>query len=953
MRERIIDIFGSETEATATNRGFYYQYLCVLKKWINNFVNDKNVETQTEVEDDIKEVGEQLIFTQVKSYTSSFSLNSTEIKKSIFNFFILYLKYKSLNEDISFCFTTNSSISPKEKLLSKWVNDVSFTDSSLHTLCTKKVKEILIKEVKIKKNKKSQKNITQEEREKIKAVSQETITVIKDEVSSFIKNIFWEFEDLSPEDSIKNIKEEIYTILQDSKFENKPVNVLFSVLLSEIYKSSQNKKQEERSLNKNIILNLLKQTDDELKELVNRKLTRLLQIEYEILKHDVEQIKVRQIAHELEINALKSQSSSIPTAYPKNLNLLPDIYTSEILGWENFLIKVNDNLEEKKMVLIHSEGGMGKTSFAKKYIKNHDHYDHLIWLNVEHSIPNSILLDDVLITNLGIELSTSNDISQSYNLILNELNKINGNNLIIIDIQKCEDEFSEIKSLASLSSWKKLVLTRSYHKTMPSIKLPRISFEDAKQIYLSYSSKHQVKDSLLLEFFNYIDYNVLVIELAAKTIENSYDITLNSLLTSIKKQRLDDENLSIDIDINDEVKPIKFFNFLIEKFSLPNLKSKEINYLAFLILLPSYNILVEDLILINGKDFYDENKVHIINVLNALEKKGLIEFSDDRLRINIHKIIQEVLIYRERKQLNPFVTNMFFITWLSSRIEEGYNSPKKSFRFLRYAESILDSIKEPYRRSVYQPLLLLENELLFTKRFYFKSKNQLPKLIDLAERAEKHLASDDISLGVMYNNLALGYAENKNSKDAIDYFKRALYIFRNNIPKTIKNVIVTSNNLSNTYLKEGDLENTFIHFKEVQKLREKHDLYNDQQLSIEYRILAKSFALGGDYNSAIKHILSGIALHKSLSNKNRNDFYLAAYYSELSSLFLKKDNIEDAILNQELGIKILEDMNLDRSEYLFNMYQVAALLYKFDGQHDKEIEIKKKIELFEIKKTRD
>lgn len=951
MNKKIIDVFGVQTEAIAINRGFYYQYLSTLKKWVDNFVNNRDIDTLTEVEDDIKEVGEELIFTQVKSYASSFSLNSSEIKKSLFNFFLLYLKYNSSSYNISFCFATNSSISNKEKLLSRWINDMNFNDDSLLAICSKKVKEILIKEVKLRKNKKLDKNITQEERENIKVISQDIIALINNESSTFTKHIVWEFGNSSPEDSIKKIKEEIYTILQDPKFENKPVNLLFSALLSKIYKSSQNRKQEERSLNNNTILDLLKRTDDELQELVNRKLTKLLQVEFEILKHDVEQIKVQQEAHEEEINMLKSQSSGRPKTYPKNLNLLPDIYTSEILGWEDFTIKVNNKLQEKKMILIHSEGGMGKTSFAKKHIKSHEQYDHLIWVNVERSIPNAILLDDVLIANLGIKLSTSNDVTQSFNLILNELNKIDGNNLLVIDIQKCEDEFSDIKSLSSLSSWKKIVLTRSYHKTLPSIKLARISFENAKQIYLSNSSRDKIEDNLLLEFFNYVDYNVLVIELVAKTIENSFDLTLNSLFTSLKEQRLDDENLAIDIDINDKSKPIKLFNFLIEKFSLPNLENKERDYLTFLILLPSYNVIIEDLILINGKELYDENKVHIINVLNALEKKGLIEFNNNREIISIHKVVQEVLIYQERKQFNPFVNNMFFISWLASRIEEGYNSPKKSFRFLKYAESILDSVKEPYRRSIYQPLLLLENELLFAKRFYFKSKSILPKLINLAERAEKYSGLNPISLGVMYNNLALGYAEDENPEDAITYFNKALDIFRDNLPITIGKVILTSNNLSNTYLKEDNLEKALIHFEEVQKLRKKHNLYNDQQLSIEYRILAKSYALGGEYDTAIKHVKSGIALHKSLPPQNRNDFYLSAYYSELSSLYLKKQNLENAITSQEVGIKMLEDMRLDKSEYLYNMYQVAAFLYRFDGQKEKEAEVKRKIQLFEINKN--
>tara|TARA_R110002074_G_scaffold27499_3_gene79733 strand:- start:19989 stop:22844 length:2856 start_codon:yes stop_codon:yes gene_type:complete len=951
MNEKIIEIFEVQTDAIATNRGFYYQYLCVLKKWIDNFINEKDIETLTEVEDDIKEVGQELIFTQVKSYASSFSLNSVEIKKSLFNFYILFLKYNSINEKISFCFSTNTSISTKEKLLSKWVNDIGLKDNALLSICSKKVQEILIKEIKSRKNKKLEKNIIEQEREEIKAVSQNAITLINTEVSKFIKNIIWEFDNKSPEDSIIVIKEEIFTILKHSKFQNKPVSLLFSVFLSEIYKSSQNKKQEDRSLNKNIIYSLLKHTDNELKEFVNGKLTKLLRLEFEALKYDVEQIKTQQKTHESEINLLKSLSKEKSKTYPKNLNLLPDVYTSEMLGWKKFLTQINNALKEKKMVSIYSEGGMGKTAFSKKYVKTFEEYDHLIWVNVENSIPNSFLLDDVLISNLGIEFTNSDNIKQSFNLILNELNKIAGTNLLIIDIQKCEDEISDLKSLSSLSTWQKLILTRSCHKTITSIKLPRISFEEAKQIYLSNSDKEKIEDKLFHDFFNYIDFNVLVVELISKTIENSFDLTLDSIFSSLKEQRLDNEDLAIDIDISNEPKPIRLFNFLIEKFSLPNLKSGEKNYLDFLVLLPSNNILVEDLILINGKEFYNQNKIHIMNILNSLEKKGLIEFGEDRKRINIHKIVQEVIIYNQREQFNPFISSMFFIGWLTGRIEEGYNSPKKSFRFLRYAESILESVKEPYRRSVYQPLLLLENELLFAKRFYFKSLNELPKLIDLAKRGENYPGLNIISLGVMYNNLALGYAENENHKSALVYFKKALTIFKKNEEKATNNIIVASNNLSNIYLKDNNLIEALKYFKQVQDIRKKYSLYNDQQLSIEYRILAKSYALGEDYDKAIELVNSGITLHKSLSSQNRNDFYLAAYYSELSGFHIKNGDAVQAIHNQEIGIKILEDMNLNKSEYLYNMYQIAAFLYKFDSQKDKETEMKKKIELFEINKN--
>ncbi len=948
MEEKILKIFDTNTEAIATNRGFYYQYLSVLKKWIENYINEEDIETFTEVDNDIKEVGENLIFTQIKCYTSSFSLNSPEIKKAIFDFFILYLKYRTVNDKITFCFSTNSSIATREKLLSKWVNDLELNERELLSICSKKIKEILINGINRRKNKKLQNNITKINKNEIKEISETFKKYIKKtDIQSFVKSINWEFNNASPEDSIITIRNKIRILLKHPKFDNKPTSLLFGVLLSEIYKNSQNKDKKDRCLSKQTILKILEHTDEELKGYVDNKFIKLLRIDVEILITEVEQIKEQIEGQGLDIKSLKNKYSQFSQKeYAKNLTLLPDLYTIDFCGWEGFLNQTNSILKEKKIVSIYSEGGMGKTSFAKKYLKIFTGYDHIIWINAEHSIDSSFTSDDLLQRNLGIEFSTNDDIGKRFNYLLNELGKVSGENLLIVDIQESEDEIISLKLISSIPNWEKLILTRSHLKIIPSLKLPKISFDNAKEIYLSFCSKEIIEDSLFKDFFNYIDYNVLVIELTAKTIENSFDLTLEKIFYSIKDQSIDDNNFNIDIEIRGEDKSIKIFNFLIKKFGVNNLIPIEKIYFNFLTLLPSNNILIEDLILINGTELYNENKITIINIINSLDKKGLIEFSSDRKRINIHKIVREVTIYSERKELNPFSSSMLYITWLTHRIEEGYNSPNKSFRFLKYAESILNSVKEKYRKSLYQPLLLLENELLYSNRFYIKTTNELNKSIDLVKRAKMFSGLDTRSLAVMYSNLGLAYADNYNNEKAINYFEKALNIFKKNENNCLNLIIIVLNNISLVYLNNGDLKGSMMNFKKVQSIRKKYSLYDDQQLGIEHRILAKSYRIEGNYEKAIELLNEGIQLHKSINPLKRNDFYLAAYYSELSNLCLLIENIEDAIYNQELGIKILEEMDLQKSEYIFFMYQIILKLYQFRGLKDKEKKVFSKINSF-------
>ncbi len=331
MNKEIIKLFDVNTDAIATNRGFYYQYLLVLKKWITNYIDDLDVVTFTEVEEDIKEVGDEIIFTQVKCYTSSFSLNSKEIKKSLFNFFILHLKYRKLNEKLSFCFSTNSQIAKREKLLFQWTQNIGLSNDELLSLCIKKVKEILVKEVKDRRIRLLQKRLSLVEKENINKVSNDFKNSLeKNSIEPFVKSIIWKFNDLSPEEGVELLTKEIHRLLEHKKFNGKPNSLLFKVLISEIYRSSQKTNSSSRELNNKILINIIKQTDDELSQSVNSGLIRLFKIEIDSLKLNVETLRETQKIHSNEIGLLKKEVQKPQKHIPKYLNLPPNFSSLEV-----------------------------------------------------------------------------------------------------------------------------------------------------------------------------------------------------------------------------------------------------------------------------------------------------------------------------------------------------------------------------------------------------------------------------------------------------------------------------------------------------------------------------------------------------------------------------------------------------------------------------------------------
>ncbi|MGJ1501410.1 NB-ARC domain-containing protein [Sphingobacterium multivorum] len=946
MIDQITQTFEINNEAITTNKGFYYQYLVILKKWIINFLNDSSDTIFTEVDQDIKEVGENLLFTQVKCYQTSFSLRSQPVRKTIFDFFILYLKYKELPIESNYCFTTNSEIGTSEKLLAKWLADEQLSNPELLELCKTKIKEILLKEIKRKKAQKLNTANSTEKKDEIKTAATKLLALIDAELETFTKSLRWHFENLTPDEAISTIKNEINLLLEHKKFGSRPATLLFPVLISEIFSKSQNIDKNQRRLDNMHISNLLMESDQSLENHINTKFFKLINIELETLRNTVRDVQYTVEMHGCKIENLEEAVNSIHLKkLPKELNLIPDYYSTEIYDWNLFLDAVNSELNKKKLLSIFGTGGMGKTTFAKKYIRNFVDYDHIIWITVENSIRDSFVFDDILLKNLDIDFDKSHNQEQCLKLILGKINNITGKNLVVIDIQDLEDDIESFNLLLTLSNWQKLILTRNHLKKLPAIKLPKIEIQNAKNIFYNHLKKTTVDDDVLTDFIEFVDFNLLLVEIVAKTIENSFELTLEQLLSSLKEQKLDRIEYQVDIDLGNENSPVRIFNYILKKFSLPNLDLQQKVYLEFLSLLPSKDIVIEDLILLNGREFYEGNKITIGNILISLEKKGLVEFSSGRTMINIHKMIKEVILYNARNDNNPFIGNILYISWLTRRIKEGQYNPVLSFKYIRYAQSILDCIKEEFRSSLQQPLLMLENEVLFTLRYYFNSDKNLNKWIDLAQRAEKYDGISEVDVSVIYNNLGLAYSGNdtdqaiRNLKKSVKLLSKHELIYKNQI-------ITILNNISGIYLKSGELVAALENFKIIQNLRKRHNLYNDQQLVSEFKILAESYEMCGDLDKAIFNMMEGIKVHYTLDKEIRNEFYLSDCYHYMAHLYIQKQDLDTAIQYQEKAVSNLEYMNLFDSEHLLNMYKVLQNLYHLKNENEKERETLLKIESF-------
>lgn len=298
-------IFKKETDAPGSNRGFVYQYLKTLFLWLMNYRDNLDITIFCEVDDDIKEMNlkdRTVKFTQLKCYSTALSINSDEIKKALYNYFILYL----LDEDYTgkYVFETNAHLSRNDKIIKSWMNHQGALNANeeVHLACVSKTQAILREvfvaereslergiEKKISRRKKKLHDaatIGQDIREEIEQLDSEyeelenlalkfeekieDVEVVKE----FTNQISWTFEDIDPVESLNIIKEQIYGILREISGDDTRIDLYFGRLLTEINFKCVQDKRDLRFLDNALLESIFLATDEDIRSGISAEIVR-------------------------------------------------------------------------------------------------------------------------------------------------------------------------------------------------------------------------------------------------------------------------------------------------------------------------------------------------------------------------------------------------------------------------------------------------------------------------------------------------------------------------------------------------------------------------------------------------------------------------------------------------------------------------------------------------------
>lgn len=953
MNQDLLRLIKVNRDAPYVNRGFYFQYLLVLEKWLTNFIDGNEIEVFTEVGNDIKEVGEKLVYTQVKCYTTSFSLRNATLKKEIFNFFTQYLEEKDQNPLLEFHFYSNSTVAKNDKLLRNWIDSQPIANGPLRSQCCNTIKAIVTGELnRVKRQALEAKNTTDEARKKLKQGFSDLKAIFETEhlIEEFTDKIIWSFGKLPPEEHIDNLHSKILTLLNHPKFEGKPHKILMEALLSEIYRCSQLKKESERKVNNRLLSDILQLKDEEIKNYINTSLLDLIDVRFHSIRKELKEMQSALDdqadiigVHSAKLNILMPEKKD--TEYPADLTLLPYVNSQDVLGRQEEVDNLARALTTEKHVVLTGEGGIGKTTLAKTYVNTkRPSYDHIIWISCEGDIITDLTLNVELLTNLNLDLNNKQHPEVKFRSVLTILNKFSGTNLLVFD--NIDNPTDHLEQLKSLRAWHILLTTRARLPQWQSVQIPPLNFEHAKKLYKKFEPVSPCTDDKLKALFEFIEYNTLIIELLAKTIHSGLDLSAESMLYHLSQQSLDDEEL--ELDITNEGSKSRLLNILLQTFQLAKLPSLERYYMELFALLPSDDIYLSDLVLWYGKEYEKNNRRDFTNIANSLHEKGFITRDGDNIRI--HKMLQESILYRERKSNNPFITQTLHIAWLATRLQQGAaHNPSQAMRMLKYGETILSNIKDPYRDRILQPLLILENEVLNILFWLKASKDLLRKWEDLVKKAELVLPEDDPALGAIFNNYALALIENKYPEEGQAYLKKSIAVLKKQERETVHTLLTALCNHARLYIQQNDFKKFGDIFEEISKLRTRYNLWEDSSLPYQSFILGLANEKAANYKVAIQMYNMAINTYYQLREEQKNDLHLVIFLNHLAICYLLNREVKKSEKVIALAVQTIDKTKIQADKVFSNVVSTLLLISEYNNDQEAVEKLSKILTSLQIK----
>lgn len=572
---------------------------------------------------------------------------------------------------------------------------------------------------------------------------------------------------------------------------------------------------------------------------------------------------------------------------------------SHFIGRELDIDYIHKTLNEHQIIVLQGFGGIGKSNIALKYVETYK----ASYMRVQHIFFESSFKNTIL----RLEFENYNDIKlideQRYKNRLDMLKKLDHKTLIIIDNMDISrqhiDQFNnDLKSLSC-----NIIITTRIKDLFPfkyMYEVKPISIENQLHLF-EFHYRRNIKDrekENIYEILNRIDGHTLLIEMIAKTMDNS-DMNVVEMLRFLE----DNRQLNIAEEVDIEKDNTRYQNTLDQYaerlFDISKLDEDSMNILNLM----SFASLAG----INRKLFKEVANLPNNNLINVLISNSWItkDESIDSIRIRLHPVISKVIIKKKTinfSQIEIFLLSIHQILNKKQKLDEDaldlcqYVSNISKFNVFNEEDALkllkilsLDvwninayELALNISNNIYQAILYnhINNSILITEvltnsaALYTRLANYEASINCYLKVVEIGLKEDLISLSHTYNELANVYRKKSEYHIAITQYQEAIKYATENI-----DLSDAYNGLGVVYVNTYDYQNALTYYQKALEIRQKNPSETKRNLAYSFNNIGTVYQRLEAYDKALDFHQQALHLRSEIFSENHPD--IAASYNHI------------------------------------------------------------------------
>lgn len=601
----------------------------------------------------------------------------------------------------------------------------------------------------------------------------------------------------------------------------------------------------------------------------------------------------------------------------KWLTGLPLFNPQDMVGRTKELQQLSDLFAQThRVVLVNGLGGVGKSTLARMYVEQQaKNYDHIAWLGFkdqDSSDMKQMFLSTGLIAGLHLEDIPA---EQVFDILVQRLHSLKGKNLLIVDnADNPEAIENHMHYLPSNDNWTILLTSRSKIAHFKELPLDVLSPEDAQTLFLKFYPKANKEPEALHELLKEIGYHTLTVEIMAKTLAESWGLTVAKLLEKVKAKQLADDDLKEAIWIahrkiygkqteHDKARIMGIYENLLVCFELATLTKDEQWMLKQFAVLPPADM--DATILLEWLGEETQSKQTSKRLIQQLGSKGwLLQNQQDKKVFKMHPVVKLLALeglkprFEDCKKLAEGLTKDITIT-------SSTNSIATKLRWIDYGEELLKVLWD---------------------------ENKIGNIANTLE-ISKIVADLCTELGHAYEHQG-NYAQALNNKT------NALEIMMKRLPSKNSDVIISiaryQANLATVYEKQGNYEKArelleYSLAKGIEHLGSDHP-----EVAIRQSNLATIYSSLGNYEKA--RDLLELALTNQLKHFDAEHPTIANRQSILGNIYFRLGNLKKSKELHELAlsnaIKYFDTKHPAVAIYQSNLGNVQIALGDYEKAHE-------------------